>query len=137
MLIKQISVFLENKPGTLSGLIHLLADNKIDLEALMIAESRDYGVLRIIVDKPAETERLLKERDIPCAVNQVLAVQVSDTPGSLTNILAVLADNNISLMYSYAFLSRTQGKAFIVMRVDDNAAAEKLLNDGGIASQQI
>ena len=137
MTINQISVFLENKPGTLSQLIHLLADNNIDLLALSIAESRDYGILRIIVDRPAETAELLKDSGIPFAENDVLAVKVNDTPGSLTNILAVLADNGISLAYSYAFFSRTNGKAFIVLRVDDNDAAEKILNDSGIASQTL
>ena len=137
MTINQISVFLENKPGTLSQLIHLLADNNIDLLALSIAESRDCGILRIIVDRPAETAELLKDSGIPFAENDVLAVKVNDTPGSLTNILAVLADNGISLAYSYAFFSRTNGKAFIVLRVDDNDAAEKILNDSGIASQTL
>ena len=135
MIIDQISIFLENKAGALSELIHLLADNQIDIEALSIAESRDYGIMRIIVDKPAETVRVLKEKNIPHAENEVLAVKVSDTPGSLTKILSVLADSGISLAYSYAFLSRTMGEAFIVLRVDDNAAAEKILNDAGIASQ--
>ena len=137
MIIKQISIFLENKAGALSELIHLLADNKIDLEALSIAESNDYGIMRIIVDKPAETARVLKEKNIPYAENEVLAVKVSDRPGSLTSILSILADNEISLAYSYAFLSRTMGEAFIVLRVDDNEAAEKALNDGGVSSQII
>ena len=128
MIIDQISIFLENKAGTLSELIHLLADNNIDLEALSIAESSDYGIMRIIVDKPAETIRVLKEKSIPCAENKVLAVKVPDTPGSLTKILSTLADNGISLAYSYAFLSRTKGEAFIVLRVEDNEAAEKILN---------
>ena len=135
MIINQISIFLENKPGTLSQLIHILGDNNIDLQALSIAESRDYGILRIIVDRPAEAVKLLKENGIPYAENDVLAVKVSDTPGSLMNILSVLADNGISLAYSYAFCSRTHGQAFIVLRVDDNDAAEKVLNDCGIASQ--
>lgn len=134
MLIKQISIFLENRPGTLSRLVHLLADNNIDLEALSIAESQDYGLLRIIVDKPDETACLLREEGIPYAENEVIAVKVNDTPGSLTSILTVLADNNISLAYSYAFLSRTMGQACIVLRVDDNETAEKLLIDAGISS---
>lgn len=129
MIIDQISIFLENKAGALSELIHLLADNNIDLEALSIAESSDYGIMRIIVDKPDETIKVLKEKSIPCSENKVLAVKVPDTPGSLTKILSLLADNGISLAYSYAFLSRTKGEAFIVLRVEDNDAAEKLLNE--------
>ncbi len=132
MILNQISVFLENKTGRLSSFIRILADNAIDLQALSIAESQDYGILRIIVDRPEETAALLRARDWPCSVTPVLAVNVPDEPGSLTRILAVLADAGIDLAYSYAFLSRVSGQACVVLRVDDNAAAEKLLKDAGI-----
>ncbi|MGN0517946.1 MAG: ACT domain-containing protein [Acutalibacteraceae bacterium] len=132
MIIEQISVFLENKPGELLRFTQVLAENKIDLQALSIAESDDYGILRIIVDKPTETLRLLREQNLPSSVARVIAVNVPDEPGSLTNILSVLANGNINLAYSYAFLSKVAGKACIVLRVDDNAVAEKLLEDAGI-----
>lgn len=132
MIINQISVFLENKPGKLSEFIAVLADNNIDLQALSIAESEFFGILRIIVDKPEETMKLLTENNWACSVTPVLAVNVPDKPGSLTRILAVLAEKNISLAYSYAFLSRVAGKACIVLRVDDNAAAEKLLEEANV-----
>lgn len=132
MIINQISVFLENKPGKLSEFIAVLADNNIDLQALSIAESEFFGILRIIVDKPEETMKLLTDNNWACSVTPVLAVNVPDKPGSLTRILAVLAEKNISLAYSYAFLSRVAGKACIVLRVDDNAAAEKLLEEANV-----
>ncbi|MBQ7546051.1 MAG: hypothetical protein IJT41_03685 [Clostridia bacterium] len=132
MLLKQISVFLENKSGQLLEIVNLLAANGIDLRALSIAEAQDYGVLRIIVDKPDETLSFLRQQEWVCQMNEVLAVTVPDEPGSLTRILTVLADKNVNMVYTYAFLSGTQGKACIVLRVDDNAYAEKLLRDAGI-----
>lgn len=132
MLVNQISVFLENKPGKLSEFIQTLARNKVDLQALSIAETADYGILRTIVDKPEETVKLLSAEDWPCKITPVLAVTVPDEPGSLTRILSVLAENGISLKYSYAFFSRDIGSACIILRVDDNAAAEKLLTEAGI-----
>ena len=131
MLINQISVFLENKPGKLSEFVNLLADNKIDLEALSIAEAQDYGVARIIVDKPAQLKELLTEKGWPCTSTPVLAANVPDEPGSLTKILSVLADSNVSIEYSYAFFSRNSGPC-VVLRVEDNEVAQKLLNNAGI-----
>ena len=132
MVVSQLSIFLENKSGQLSDLVNVLAVYKIDLLALSIAEAPDYGVLRIIVDKPEETAKLLRDKGWICTTTDVLAVTVADTPGSLTKILSVLADNDLSLVYSYAFLSRSQGKACIILRVDDNDAAVKVLTDAGI-----
>ena len=132
MLLKQISVFLENKSGQLLEIVNVLAANNIDLRALSIAEAQDYGVLRVIVDKPDETLSLLRDLGWICQLNEVLAVTVPDEPGSLTKILTVLAHNDVNMVYTYAFLSGTAGKACIVLRVDDNAYAEKLLRDAGI-----
>lgn len=132
MLLKQISVFLENKSGQLLKIVNVLAENEIDLRALSIAEAQDYGVLRMIVDKPDETLTILRGQDWLCSANEVLAVMVPDEPGSLKKILTVLADNDVNMVYSYAFLSGIEGKACIVLRVDDNAAAEKLLRDAGV-----
>ena len=132
MLLKQISVFLENKSGQLLQIVNVLAENDIDLRALSIAEAQDYGVLRMIVDKPDETLSILREKEWLCSANEVLAVMVPDEPGSLTRILNVLADNDVNMVYTYAVLSATQGKACIVLRVDDNVAAEKLLLDAGV-----
>ena len=131
MLINQISVFLENKPGKLSEFVNFLADNKIDLEALSIAEAQDYGIARIIVDKPEELKALLSEKGWPCTLTPVLAANVPDEPGSLTKILAVLADSNISIEYSYAFFSRNS-EPCIVLRVEDNEVAKNLLIGAGI-----
>lgn len=131
MLAKQLSVFLENKPGQLASFVHMLADHNIDLQAMSLAEAQEYGLLRIVVDKPEETLALLKEQNWPCATTEVLSVLVPDKPGSLTKILTVLADNNINVAYSYAFLTRVQGHACVILRVDDNAHAMQLLTAAG------
>ncbi len=133
MIVNQISVFLENKAGQLADFVQLMAKNNIDLKALSIAESQDYGVLRIIVDDPDGVAALLRENSWTFTVTPVLAIMVPDEPGSLTHILAILAENGISLAYTYAFFSRKQGNAFIILRVDDNAKASKILFDANIA----
>lgn len=132
MYINQISVFLENKPGKLAEFIRFLADHQIDLKALCIAETSDYGLLRVIVDKPAQTQELLREMNWPSAMTEVLAVHVKDEPGSLTRLLSILGDNGISLEYTYAFLSRSRDQACIVLRVDDNEKATEILRNAGI-----
>ena len=132
MILNQISVFLENKPGKLLTIIRFLADNQIDLDAMSIAETLDYGILRIVVRDPEKTARLIREAGWSCKITPVLAVQVPDAPGSLTCILKVLAESGINLLYSYAFLSRVQGHACIVLRTEDSAKAEQVLNEAGI-----
>ena len=132
MFINQISVFLENKSGKLAEFIKLLADENIDIQALSIAETQDYGILRIIVDRPDDTAMLLQANNFPCKLITVLSVTVPDTPGSLTNILSVLAENNISIKYSYAFFSREKGSACIVLRVENNELALDVLKKAGI-----
>lgn len=132
MIVQQLSVFLENRPGQLAVFTKILAENNIDLLALSIAETQDYGLLRIIVDRPEETAALLLQHDKPCTITPVLAVSVPDEPGSLTRLLTVLADNGISLAYCYAFFARTSGKAMIILRVEDNEQAAALLREAGI-----
>ena len=127
MFVKQISVFLENKPGKLAELIQVLANNGIDLQAHLVAETQEYGIVRVIVDKPDTAVAALQESGFAYTVTDVLAVTVPDEPGSLSKTLASLADNGISIEYSYAFYSREQGKANMVLRVDDNDKAIKLL----------
>ena len=132
MIVKQLSVFLENRPGQLAAFTKMLAENHVDLQALSIAETQDYGVLRIIVDKPEETADLLNGQGWPSTVTEVLAVTVPDEPGSLTHLLSILAENEISLTYCYAFFERSGNAARIVLRVADNEKAAALLNAAGI-----
>ena len=132
MIVKQISVFLENKPGQLAECVRILGEHKIDLQAMQIAEAQDYGLLRIIVDRPEDAVKALRAKEWVCTMTEVLAVTVPDEPGSLMRIASVLADNAISLIYSYAFLSKVHGNACIILRVENNEQAAELLNEAGI-----
>ena len=133
MFIDQISVFLENKPGQLASVIRLFADNKINLEAMCLSETDSYGILHAIVGRPDLALSLLKDSGFTCKKTNVLTVSVSDEPGALTNIMSILAAENVNIAYTYAFLSREQGRARIVLRVKDNEAVAALLKKNGIA----
>ncbi len=131
MTVKQISVYIENRKGRLAEATRYIADHKINLRALSIADSQDFGILRLICDDPQETNQILQEGGYLTRLNNVLAVEMEDRPGSLADILDVLAAKDIDVEYTYAFLS-TKGGAYMVFRVTDNAAASKALEDAGI-----
>ena len=132
MTVKQISVFLENRPGALAEFTKILEMSSIDLRALSLAESEDFGIVRVIVDDPYKTIRILKEEGYICSVTQVIAVEIADKPGSLVKMLNVLGDNNVNLEYSYAFLAKKANSAFMILRVADNDKAIKVLTQNGI-----
>ena len=117
MTVNQISVFVENRAGQLAQFIHLLAKHGIDLEALSIADTKDYGIIRIIADSPEKA---------------AAAVTVPDEPGSLERIFSILAEHNINLEYTYAFLTRKHGLACVILRVDGNDHAAQVLAKAGI-----
>ena len=132
MTVKQISVFLENRPGALAEFTKILEMSSIDLRALSLAESEDFGIVRVIVDDPYKTIRILKEEGYICSVTKVIAVEIADKPGSLVKMLNVLGDNNVKLEYSYAFLAKKANSAFMILRVADNEKAIKVLTQNGI-----
>ena len=113
MLIKQISIFLENKSGRLAEVLNILGKNNIDLIAISISDTTDFGILRLIVNKPEEAEKVLQESG--CTVNstEVLAVSVEDKPGSLAEVLAVLARESIDIEYLYAVGKDTRGQLLL------------------------
>ena len=132
MTVKQISVFLENRPGALAEFTKILELSSIDLRALSLAESEDFGIVRVIVDDPYKTIRILKEEGYICSVTKVIAVEIADKPGSLVKMLNVLGDNKVNLEYSYAFLAKKANSAFMILRVADNDKAIKVLTQNGI-----
>ena len=132
MTVKQISVFLENRPGALAEFTKILEMSSSDLRALSLAESEDFGIVRVIVDDPYKTIRILKEEGYICSVTKVIAVEIADKPGSLVKMLNVLGDNNVNLEYSYAFLAKKANSAFMILRVADNDKAIKVLTQNGI-----
>lgn len=132
MTVKQISVFLENRPGALAEFTKTLERSRIDLRALSLAESEDFGIVRVIVDDPFAAIRILKEEGYVCSVTKVIAVEIEDKPGALVKMLNVLGDNKVNLEYSYAFLAKKANSAFMILRVADNDKAIKVLTQNGI-----
>ena len=132
MTVKQISVFVENKPGRLAEFIDILSEHKIDMRAMSIAETQDFGILRIIVDNPEKAAEVIQNAHYVFSVTPVLAVAIPDEPGSLSEILHTLANHDISLEYTYAFITRQEKVAYMVFRVADNGKATKVLTDHNI-----
>lgn len=120
MTITQISVFVENKVGRLAEITAVIAKSGVDLRALSIADTSDFGILRLIVNDPAKTEAALKEAGLTFSINEVIAVQIDDRVGSLAEIVGLLNDNGIAIEYMYAYLNRNSTKAHVVLRVEDN-----------------
>lgn len=129
MLVKQISVFLENNPGRLSEAAEVLAKNGIDISALSLADTDEYGVLRMIVSDPDKAKNALGESGVICKVTDALVVAIDDRPGGFSESLRILTDNGIEVKYMYACVSREQGKAIMVLSVADPAKADELIRN--------
>ena len=132
MTVKQISVFMENKPCRLAEMAALLGHQDIDMRALSIAEAEDFGIVRIIVDDAYNTAQVLKEAGYVFSITPVLAAAIPDEPGGLSRILDLLGENGINLEYTYAFIAREKGLAYMIMRVTDNEKAIEVLSKQGI-----
>lgn len=130
--IKQFSIFVENRQGKMAELTRLLADADIDLRTLSLADTRDFGILRIIVNKPDAAEALLRENGWTFQVTPVIGVKVPDVPGGVATVLELLDAANINVEYMYAFVNRKPGEADTIFRVDDAEAALAALRDGQI-----
>ncbi|MBP3387472.1 MAG: ACT domain-containing protein [Clostridia bacterium] len=131
MSIKQLTVFVENKQGTMVSITDLLAENNVNIRALSIAETEDFGILRLIVNDEASAENTLKDNGYLIKVTEVVGVKIGDAPGKLSAALGVLDKSNINVEYLYAFMARTEKHAYVVLRVEDNAKAERALEDAG------
>ncbi len=132
MSIQQISVFLENRAGQLAEITKVLADNGIDLRAISIAETADYGVLRMIVDEPQRAKTILLDSGYIMSVTPVLAVAVPDAPGGLAPVLGLLAEGQIDIEYMYSLFTHEGNKAYMVFRVSDEGKFKALLDSHGI-----
>ena len=124
MLIKQISVFVENAPGSLSEVTKALGDNGIDMSALSLADTSEFGILRLIVNDPEKACDVLRDHHFIVKQNYVVAAVVDDRPGGLTGVLEILAEAKVSVEYMYAFVGSKDGHAVVVIRPDD---AEKAM----------
>ncbi|MGD9560530.1 MAG: ACT domain-containing protein [Oscillospiraceae bacterium] len=132
MSVKQISVFLENRPGALEAFTQLLGQNDIDLIALSIADTTDFGILRAIVSDNERTLALVRQHGYTASLTDVLAVAVPDAPGGLAGALATLREGDVSIEYLYSFVRRVGQNAIIIFRVDKPRQAESLLGAKGI-----
>ena len=130
-IIKQLSVFAENKPGRLAAVTEKLYENGINIKAFTIAEAGDFGIIRMVVDKTDEAYKILKDAGFTVSITDVLAVEVSDEPGSLYKIAKALGDAGVNIEYVYAFTSG-EHKALIILRVDKIEEAIKILERDGV-----
>jgi len=132
MLISQISIFVENKSGRLCEITGILSDAGVDIRALSIADTTNFGILRLIVSDPAKAEAALKAGGFTVNVTQVIGVHIEDKPGALHKVLQVLDGSGIGVEYAYAFITRTKDDAFVILRVEDNQKAINTLQANGV-----
>ena len=131
MAIQQLTVFLENKQGKLAQVTRLLAENGIDLRALSIADTAEFGILRLIVSNTEKAKEILVSDGTLVQITEVVGVRLSDRPGELAEVLSELDRAGINVEYLYAFLMRTENSAYVVLRVAENDQAEKILQKAG------
>jgi hypothetical protein len=134
MSVKQISVFLENKKGRLAEVTKTLSHEKINIRALSLADTADFGVLRIIVDNVDRSLAVLKSHGFVAQVTEVIAVEVEDRPGGLARILEVLDQDNVNVEYMYAYVEKSRENAIVICRIDDRERALQVLEKNGIAT---
>jgi hypothetical protein len=132
MDIKQISVFIENKKGRLSDVTEILSNGGINIRALFLADTTDFGVLRMIVSDNAKALGLLKESDIVAQETDVIAVEVEDKPGGLNKILKHLSGNDINIEYMYAFVEKKASNAIVIIKIDEHDKAIDTLTKAGV-----
>lgn len=131
MSLKQLTIFVENKQGTLVDITKTLADNNVNMRALSIADTQDFGILRLIVNDNETATKALTEAGYLLKMTDVVGVKIGDQPGKLSKALEVLDEAKINMEYLYAFMARTEKHAYVVLRVADNEAAEKALENAG------
>lgn len=133
MFVKQISIFLENKSGRLSEVTRTLGENDIDISALSIADTTDFGILRLIVNDPERAEKILKAEGFTVSATSVIAIGVQDKPGGLAKALDILDKEQIGIEYMYAFVSKSEDEALVILKVADPEKAMDTLQANGIS----
>ncbi len=132
MTIKQLTVFVKNSKGSLVELTKLLAQNDINIRALSVAETQEFGMLRLIVNNVDKATKILEENNYLIKAVDVIGIKISDKPGGLAQALEALDKADINVEYMYAFMTCSANSAYVVIRVADNSAAEKALLDAGL-----
>ncbi len=132
MFVKQISIFLENKSGRLAEVTSILGGSDIDISALSIADTTDFGILRLIVNKPEEAEKVLRNNGFTTSVTKVTAIGVKDEPGGLARALQVLENGGIEIEYMYAFVSKREDEALVIIKTGESEKAVEIMKVNGI-----
>ena len=131
MTINQLSVFIENKRGRLAEITKILKENGVDIRALSIADTKEFGILRLIVNDAQKEADVLKEDGFTVSLTKVVAIGIDDRPGGLAAAMEVLRDNEISVEYMYAFISRSEDTAYVILRVANNEEAVRIFTENG------
>lgn len=132
MYIKQVSIFVENKAGSMAEVLDILGKNDIDLSALSIADSTDFGILRLIVRDPEKAVKLLKENGMIVKLTDVIAVGIEDKPGSLSEILTTIKEAEIEIDYMYAFIGKSSHGALVILKTSDSEKTCEVLKQHNI-----
>ena len=132
MAIKQLSIFVENKEGKLVTITDSIANANIDIRAMSVADTQDFGIFRLIVTDPERAKDALESAGCFVSITKVVGVSIPDVPGSLAKVVNILARHNINIEYMYAFITVSKKNASVVLRVADNKAAEKILVENGV-----
>lgn len=119
MKIKQLSIFLQNRMGSLSKPLEVLSENDINIRAMCMADTSEFGILRLVVDNPIKGKEVLEENNFLVKITEIIGVEMNDTPGGLTNVLKIIKENNIDLEYLYAFTHDKADKAILLLHTDD------------------
>jgi hypothetical protein len=127
-MVKELSVFIDNKPGRLKAVTGLLKEKKINIRALTLQDIKEYGILKIIVDKPDDAYLAISEKGLACALKEMLAIKVDDCPGGFDDLLKLFDDNKINIKDSFGFVLDSQKYAILCIEVDNLENAEKLLS---------
>ncbi|MBX3727924.1 MAG: ACT domain-containing protein [Candidatus Sumerlaeia bacterium] len=132
MRVQQISIFLENRAGRLAAVARLLGDEGINIRALSLADTSDFGILRLIVDRPDAAQQALRREQFTYSTTDVVAVEIPDVPGGLAGVLEVLQDGGVNVEYMYAFVEKANDRAVVVFRFENLEGAASLLESAGV-----
>ena len=132
MAIKQLSIFVENREGTLVTVTDAIAKAGVDIRAMSVADTNDFGIFRLIVTDVDKAKKALDEANAFVSITEVVGVAVQDEPGALAKVVKILADHNINIEYMYAFITVSKQVAYVVLRVAENDEAERILTENGI-----
>ena len=131
-MVKQLSVFVENKHGRIMEILTTLANNKVDIKALSVADATDFGVIRMIVSDVEVAKKALKDDGVIVRISDVMAVAVEDKPGALLNTFSILCDNGVAIEYMYAFAVKLGDSSIIAIHTDMPVKSVELLKAGGV-----